>query len=732
MLVLGRVPMIAVAVAIVTQARATLVHRASSRARQDVPGIAQSCSDLPDSLEELLLEGLGSDGVPLEISDTYAFHYPAGSNPTAEKLYSVIPETSFGPKDDKAGAMSVSAGFGKKAVIADDGYGEESRAPYSQSGGLPSFCRIGGMVSTSEHSRAHFEVWLPLPDTNEEDETTDDTVQAESYSSDQQSEAQALKANFKRAPTSGWTKRLVFVVGGGLSGASAFSEMKQTMARYRVAVASTNGGHFSAFAGTKWLPDNPEGWLHRAIHLSTMVAKLAVSIFFYGVPPSTKGKNNVVPESKLHVFYSYIKGCSTGGRAAMAEAQRYPLDCDGVLAGSPAIEFNKLKAYQVHVNTFLANNKSEGHFPPSAYPMIHKAVLQACDASDGVVDGIVSDPRSCKPDFAKLIGCTGKGTAPSSDSVETAPESLIKHAKRFKHIMLPRQVSPQPASDPSAPLEVPGGGASSSKDSAPPNPSAPTCLTDPQLQTLSSIYTDYTISTRLIREAVLPGSEMGWTISNAIVGKIGASPSAWFHYQVLNSTSDLFIFDAGTAITPTIIDAGERLDAGQTITFIPDLSRFFDAGGKLMHYHGLADPLVPPLVSPRYFERVHAVVGEKASESYKLYMIPGMLHCRGGAGCWNFGGAGQIEPGARPLRADAKHDMLLALMEWVEKGRVPNEMVGTAYRSEDGGAPKRSDDKTPFGNGVRLTRPLCAYPMQARLRRGGRRDTSDASAFECS
>ncbi len=216
------------------------------------------------------------------------------------------------------------------------------------------------------------------------------------------------------------------------------------------------------------------------------------------------------------------------------------------------------------------------------------------------------------------------------------------------------------------------------------------------------------------------------------MGKYGASPSSWFNYQVMGNTVwDDSQFDAGKVVDGSIIEDGERKDPGGTNTFNPDLNPFFDSGGKLMHYHGLSDPLVPPLVSPRYYEMVKKAVGAKIRDSYRLYMIPGMLHCRGGPGCFNFGGAGQSEPGSRPLKYDNKHDMLLALFDWVERGQAPNTLIGAAYKTKEGGAPVTSSDDTPYANGVRNTRPLCPYPTAARLKRGKVGDTNDASAFEC-
>ncbi|SOV07087.1 uncharacterized protein UDID_18717 [Ustilago sp. UG-2017a] len=183
---------------------------------------------------------------------------------------------------------------------------------------------------------------------------------------------------------------------------------------------------------------------------------------------------------------------------------------------------------------------------------------------------------------------------------------------------------------------------------------APQCLTDSQLETLANLYKPYTIDGQLINDGVLPGSEFGWSQINAITGKYA------------------------------LIMQGERSDPGETIIFNPDLSPFFDAGGKLMHYHGLADALIPPLISSRYYEMVKKKVGNKIKDSYRLYRIP-----------------------------------------------APTALIGAAYKNKNGGTPTSDSDDTAFGNGLRFTRPLCPYPTEARLKKGAVGDTGVASAFEC-
>lgn len=141
----------------------------------------------------------------------------------------------------------------------------------------------------------------------------------------------------------------------------------------------------------------------------------------------------------------------------------------------------------------------------------------------------------------------------------------------------------------------------------------------------------------------------------------------------------------------------------------PDIERFVANRGKLILYHGWADPLVAPQTTVNYHHAVQAKLGRKADKSVRLFMAPGVEHCRGGLGPDLFGGAGGDAP-----TPDRDHDLLTALERWVEEGVAPEEIV--AVRLDKNGAVDRS-------------RPLCAYPAQAKYAGSG--DTNVAANFRC-
>ncbi|PWZ01459.1 tannase-domain-containing protein [Testicularia cyperi] len=859
-----------------------------------------SCDELPIVIDQLAAAGMVPDGQPMTLSNLYSEYYPAGSNPSASDLFDPIPDAAFTGSDDREGAIGSAEGWNADEVIADMQYGEQASSPYSLRGGLPAFCRFGGQVQTSASgSRALFEVWLPLPDNDFDDMASyalrstrrsiapqQDGVESRAPISTLEKHVIAARNAFKPAKRTAWKNRLLFMVGGGLRGTVAYPDLKQALARYRIAVAGTNMGHFSAGGDAKWLPGNPEAWTdfgHRATHMTTVISQLSVKTF-YGVPDRTKGgKNGNRPG---YGFYSYFRGCSTGGRAAMAEIQRYPDDFDGVIAGSPAFDYNYLNAYQIHVNSFLADNKSESYFPERAHPLINKAVLQSCDTQDGVKDSVISDPSSCKPKFAQLIGCTalelqpypddedsevGKASAVStagggstSGASEATPASISGSTGKVASVEAPQILGsedvgtivpktsmlskrelrthvvaraiqaalsvPRYVSDTTAPVILPQSDArdttsiksatdappirgtsgndstgpgsdprtasrsgygivagirvgteagkdqstSSSTENAGTGPNTkpdtrtsktlpsttsgsvdlssasatisstdgtkkkkrpkkpPQCLTDAQIETVQNIYTDYYLNGKFIRQAVQPGSEFGWNVTRGVVGRSFNAAPAWYHYQVRGETVyDDDAFDEFTDVTPELIEQGQTKDPGGTINFSPELDGFFNRGGKLIHYHGLADQLVSPGISPQYYNMVRERLGDRIQNHYKLFMIPGMLHCRGGTGPCNFGGATQNDAGARPAKYDAQHDMFLALIDWVEKGSCPEALIGAAYRADStGGVPQNNQDVTPYGNGILNTRLLCPYPQKAVLKQGAA-DTSSSDAFTC-
>ncbi len=441
-------------------------------------------------------------------------------------------------------------------------------------------------------------------------------------------------------PASGWNGNFEGVGNGGKAGSISYAAMA-TALREGYATASTDTGHKGSEDQTEWAFKHPEliaDFAYRAIHEMTVTANKVIASY-YGKSPA----------------FSFFNGCSTGGRQALMEAQRYPDDYNGILSGAPVIDYTHLQA--AHFAIAVRVRKIPGsYFPPSKVPEIDKASLAACDSIDGVRDGIIEDPLKC-----------GFGEDPSA--------LLCKGSE------------------------------------------TPTCLNAKQLQTLKDIYAGYRDPRgQLVYPGFMPGSELGWKsfiIADADPSKPFTDKSAvgavgFFKYFVFDNPSWNFLtwnYDRDMPLT-------DKKLASEINAMDPGLKPFRAHGGRLLLYHGWADPGVSPLETIIYYDKVvAAITGTEATapghetpafvdrikdteDFARLFMVPGMGHCGNGPG---------------PNRFDA----FGPLTNWVEHGRPPSEIVASHITNET----------------VKFTRPLCPYPMTAHYT--GHGSTDQAANFSC-
>src|SRR5262249_4534401 len=188
-------------------------------------------------------------------------------------------------------------------------------------------------------------------------------------------------------PLSGWNGKYQGVGNGGFAGSIFYQGLAEAV-RHGYATAATDTGHSGSATDARWALGHPEKIVdfgYRAIHETSLNAKAVIKAF-YGDSPKR----------------SYFAGCSNGGRQALMEAQRYPEDYDGIIAGAPAHNFTHLLAGAVwDAQATLGNPAS--YIPASKIPAISAAVLAACDAQDGVKDGLLGDPPGCAFDPATLL-----------------------------------------------------------------------------------------------------------------------------------------------------------------------------------------------------------------------------------------------------------------------------------------------------------------------------------------
>src|SRR5580765_802024 len=411
-------------------------------------------------------------------------------------------------------------------------------------------------------------------------------------------------------PIAGWNGKFLAVGNGDAAGTISYDEMAAALAR-GYATSSTDTGHVgNTMSFALGHREKYVDFGYRAVHEMTARAKAIIEAFYHARPA-----------------HSYWNGCSQGGRQGITEAIRYPTDYDGIIAGAPAIDYMHLHAARLALNRFV-HRSADSYIPPAKYPAIHRAALAACDATDGVADGLIANPSRCRFDPA-VLECR-QGDSPS-------------------------------------------------------------CLTAAQVETARAMYapitdpaTGRTVSPPLLQ----PGSELGWSRLAGDEPLINAVDA--FKYVVFkNANWDWRGFRLSLDLPRAL-----ETDEGVIDRTDPNLRPFFDAAGKLLIYHGWADPQVSAAATVDYFGAVLKATGESTrGTSIELYMEPGVNHCRGGEGPDTF-------------------DPVSALDGWVQSGH-PTPIV-VSHESDAA---------------INRTRPLCPYPQIAKYI--GRGSLDDAANFRC-
>lgn len=387
------------------------------------------------------------------------------------------------------------------------------------------FCRVAGVVKPSEKSSINFEVWLPLP--------------------------------------AAWNRKFVGNADGGSTGAIFYAYMTDPLQR-GYAVMGHDNGHVSKDPFEQsWAFDSATNSVnidaitdfgYRAQHVVTVVSKELSGAYYAAAP--------------VHAYYN---GCSQGGHHGMMEVQRYPDDYDGAVAGAHGGDWLGMMSSEAWAAVSVLKNNRAGGLTVPQLTAFHAAVLSACDANDGLVDGQIGDPRQCKFDPATLQ-CGAAGADPA------------------------------------------------------------TCMSPAQVQATRDIFAGPKRSGN--GESVSPpyarGSEGGWSTTwNAATIQQSGSYNDFFKlilkqdpsFDIVNLNWDSDI-DAGRAKYGTIYDANNA-----------DLSAFKANKGKLIMYHGWSDPLISPFLSLNYWTRLQDTMGAGSLNDFaRLFMVPDMgpLHRRSG------------------------------------------------------------------------------------------------------
>ncbi|HEU4687404.1 MAG TPA: tannase/feruloyl esterase family alpha/beta hydrolase [Vicinamibacterales bacterium] len=443
-------------------------------------------------------------------------------------------------------------------------------ALYSQ---LPALCRVAAVLTPSRDSGIQMEIWLPAEN---------------------------------------WNGKFLAVGNGGWAGTISFDAMAAGLRR-GYATASNDTGHSDPGAQFALNNDKLIDFAYRAMHEMTVQSKAIVAAY-YSRPPRL----------------SYYQGCSTGGRQGMMAGQRYPEDFDAIIAGAPVYNMVHLNVSQTALQVQMLRNP-ETIIPANKVALMANAAVAACDASDGVKDNIINDPRSCRFDPG-VLACKGGDAEDclTSAQVASARQFYMPVKTKSGNVVYPGR-SPGVESGYAARIPVPG---------KPMNPL--------------------------------------WSDMPRFVGHRDAN---W----------DVMSFDLDTDLALALKNAS-FVEASN-----PDLSQFKARGGKLLLWHGWADPGPAPENTINYYTQAAKAGGGSPDDWMRLFLMPGVAHCGGGVG---------------PDQAD----FLAAMERWREQGVAPGQITASRNPGRGGLTP--------------MSRPLCPFPQVAKYKGTG--STDEAGNFSCS
>ena len=466
-------------------------------------------------------------------------------------------------------------------------------------------------------------------------------------------------------PTTGWNGDYFQSGCGGFCGQTNPNGDCQTAFTRGAAIGASDLGHQGGMQDMSWAlkEDGRIDFAYRANHQLALAAK-AILAAYYGQPPT----------------HNYFVGCSDGGREALMEAQRYPNDFDGIVAGAPAYLLSFLNTFK-HAWQWKANYDSSGNpiITSAKATLLHNAALAACDKLDGVTDGLIFDPRQCTFDPATLL--------------------------------------------------------------CPNNADAPTCLTQAQVDAARKMYSAPigADGVAYYPGAVLPyGSELRWvggggpmaalgSMDKSIVDQFYGTMALPLAQQDTSKNAGSLKFDQATY--ESLLAMAKVYDASST-----DLSAFRDRGGKLILYHGWADDSISPDGTIAYYTALQTQMGgQGATQKFaRLFMFPGVYHCSGGYGPSHFD---LVTPIVNWVENGVAPDQIIAVQYDTDSSGQgggfanpggPQGMSGAAG-TPPAGAPSGSlPPTTATGNVVRT---LPAYPFPLMPHYKGTGNVNDAQNY---
>lgn len=410
-----------------------------------------------------------------------------------------------------------------------------------------------------------------------------------------------------------WNGRFAMGGGGGFVG-TVQNAARDSVNRGYATVGTDTGHQAEPGYMANWAFTNVEAQVnfgYLAVHRTAEVAKALIRAYYSADPE-----------------YSYFIGCSRGGGQAMMESQRYPKDFDGIVAGAPAFNWTGFAATMVAIAQALypnPQNLETTALNKEALQKLQAAILEQCDAQDGLKDGVVQDPPSVQFDLDKVPGL--------SDQQKKAIRVIYAGARNAKGRI---------------------------------------CVGYPEGAECD------------------PDQWIAWLVgpvppllSNQAADLTFAFGTQVFKYLIFNDPEwDYAKYDFSN------FDRDSRLAASFLNATSPNLDGFKARQGKLILWHGWADPALPAQATLDYYRQV--LSHDPAARDYcRLFMVPGCLHCGGG-------------PGA------AEVDWLSVITDWVERGKAPDLLIAAKHQG-----------------GKVITRPLFPYPQYATYKGSGDPDRAE-------
>lgn len=475
-----------------------------------------------------------------------------------------------------------------------------------------------------------------------------------------------------------WNHRIHVLGGSGWGGGeqtstTAFGQSGLTINAWDVAgtegavSATTDTGH-TVSNGTFAM--NPDGTINtvlwndyskRSLHEMSVQTKVLARAYYGSVAD-----------------YSYWHGASTGGRQGIEEAQDYPEDFDGIVAGMPAIYFTNMQTAEMYPQIVMQRDLGGEYLSSAQLTAVSIAAINACDIVGGQHLGYIPEPQLCRydPTTDPAVLCWQNGGSNTTASCVTPVQAEVFNKVWYGQTS--DGTAPSPATD--------NGFGSIAADHR-------RWYGLTRGTNLNFLLGPIPFSTDMIALEMQDPS-LG---SPSFVNATGTGTNGWknFTYHQLSEA-----FDRGTAL---------QIPFAKINTDSANLSRLRERGGRLITYHGLADYLIFPQGSIEYYDKVAARMGglSNVQSFFRFYLVPGLGHFAGQA---NGNANTTVNP---PLPTDLQWYSLIT--DWVEKGIAPERVVVTSVVDSN--------------NPVQKSRPLCLYPLQA-IYSGG--DPNQAASYVCS